>query len=70
MMNHHHAESPRTRTVALAVALARHSANGWDNPALPDDYSAIAALLIRRDEQYVGPGWHGVRRMSISSRAV
>ena len=45
MMNDRHAENPRTRNVALAVALARHSANGWDNPALPDDYSAIAALL-------------------------
>ena len=45
MMNDHHAESPRTRNVALEVALARHSANGWDNPALPEDYSAIAALL-------------------------
>ena len=30
---------------ALAVRLARHSAAGWDNPALPDDYSETAQLL-------------------------
>ena len=27
------------------VVLARHSANGWNDPALPDDYRAIEALL-------------------------
>ena len=31
--------------VALAVNLARHSAFGWDNPALPDDYAAIQQFL-------------------------
>ena len=36
---------PKVRNVNLAVALARHSANGWDNPALPDDYAALASLL-------------------------
>ena len=40
-----HAEHPSVRTVALAVRLARHSLHGWDNPALPDDIDAIAALL-------------------------
>ncbi len=35
----------RERNVALAVRLARHSANGWDNPALPDDYIEIGLLL-------------------------
>ena len=29
----------------LAIRLARHSADGWDNPALPDDVDEIAALL-------------------------
>jgi hypothetical protein len=29
----------------LAVDLARHSANGWDDPALPDDFRAIEELL-------------------------
>lgn len=40
-----HAEHPSVKSVALAVRLARHSAHGWDNPALPDDYSEIAVLL-------------------------
>lgn len=40
-----HAEHPSVKTVALAVRLARHSANGWDNAALPDDFSAAAELL-------------------------
>lgn len=35
----------RERNVALAVRLARHSAQGWDNPALPDDYVEIGQLL-------------------------
>jgi HD-like signal output (HDOD) protein len=33
------------RIVALAARLARHTARGWDNAALPDDLSEIAALL-------------------------
>jgi HD-like signal output (HDOD) protein len=37
--------SPRVRNVTLAVNLARHSAAGWENAALPDDYDEIAALL-------------------------
>ncbi len=40
-----HAEQPRVRNVALAVRLARHSAHGWNNPALPDDYQDIGQLL-------------------------
>ena len=35
----------RVRNVALAVNLARHSANGWGDAALPDDYEGIAKLL-------------------------
>lgn len=35
----------RVKNVSLAVNLARHSANGWDDAALPDDYDAIAAFL-------------------------
>ncbi|ADI29694.1 HDOD domain-containing protein [Methylotenera versatilis] len=35
----------RVRNVTLAVNLARHSANGWDDAALPDDYRDIAELL-------------------------
>ncbi len=40
-----HAEHPSVRTVSLAVRLSRHSLHGWDDPALPDDIDAIAALL-------------------------
>lgn len=39
------AHTPRVRNVTLAVNLARHSAGGWDNAALPDDYAQIGALL-------------------------
>jgi HD-like signal output (HDOD) protein len=39
------AHTPRVKNVMLAVNLARHSANGWDNPALPDDIREIATLL-------------------------
>jgi HD-like signal output (HDOD) protein len=38
-------ESQRVKNVRIAVNLARHSANGWDNAALPDDYRDVAALL-------------------------
>jgi len=45
-----HAEHPRIRNVQLAVALARHSANGWNDAALPDDFAAIGRLLnLNRD---------------------
>jgi HD-like signal output (HDOD) protein len=40
-----HAEHPSVRSVALAVRLARHTAQGWDNAALPDDVQDIATLL-------------------------
>ena len=33
------------RIVALAARLARHTARGWDNAALPDDLSEISSLL-------------------------
>lgn len=36
---------PRVRNVMLATALARHSQNGWGNPALPDDIAALGKLL-------------------------
>ena len=40
-----HADSASVRSVALAVRLARHTAGGWDNPAIPDDINDIAQLL-------------------------
>jgi hypothetical protein len=36
---------PQVRTVRLAVQVARHSEQGWDNAALPDDIAEIADLL-------------------------
>jgi len=36
---------PRVRNVELASNLARHSANGWDDAALPDDFTEIGELL-------------------------
>ncbi|MBX3607988.1 MAG: HDOD domain-containing protein [Piscinibacter sp.] len=40
-----HADQASVRNVLLAVRLARHTARGWDNAALPDDVDDIAALL-------------------------
>lgn len=40
-----HADSPAVRNVLLAVRVARHSARGWDNAALPDDVREVADLL-------------------------
>lgn len=40
-----HNDSAQVRNVLLAIRLARHSAHGWDNPAIPDDIREIAELL-------------------------
>lgn len=40
-----HADQAIVRNVVLAVRLARHTAQGWDNPAIPDDINDIAQLL-------------------------
>ena len=40
-----HSDSAAVRNVTLALRLARHSASGWDNPAIPDDVNDIASLL-------------------------
>jgi HD-like signal output (HDOD) protein len=45
MLDDHHANHPRVRNVLFAVNLARHSARGWDDAALHDDYVDIAGLL-------------------------
>lgn len=41
----HASTSPQVRNVQLAIRLARHTAQGWENPAVPDDIDEIAALL-------------------------
>jgi hypothetical protein len=58
LMDNQHAENPRVRNVKLAVDLARHSANGWNDPALPDDFKGIRELL-RIDQQTL------VRRLGV-----
>ncbi len=61
LMDESHAELPRTKCVALAVALARHSANGWTDAALPDDFAAIRDFLkIAPDEV-----WERVRHTAL-----
>lgn len=45
LMDDHHAEHPRVRNVIHAVNLARHSANGWNDAAIPDDLANISKLL-------------------------
>ena len=45
LMDPAQANTTRVRNVMLAVDLARHSAQGWDNAALPDDYREIGTLL-------------------------
>ena len=43
-----HALCTPVRNVLLAVRLARHTAHGWDNPAVPDDLHDIGELLNLR----------------------
>lgn len=45
LMEDEQADNRRLKNVKFAVDLARHSANGWDDAALPDDYVGIAELL-------------------------
>ena len=45
MMDPEQAERSRVKNVMLAINLVRHSANGWDDAALPDDYQEIGELL-------------------------
>jgi HD-like signal output (HDOD) protein len=40
-----HAEHASVKNVVLAIRVARHTAQGWDNAAIPDDVSDIARLL-------------------------
>lgn len=54
LMDDANAEQPRVRNVVLAVNLARHSANDWNNAALPDDFAAIEKLLRIDRETLLG----------------
>ncbi len=53
LMDDQYAENPRVRNVNLAVDLARHSANGWSDPALGDDFKGIRDLLHTNQEALV-----------------
>jgi len=46
----HFAQDPQVGNVMLAIRVARHSAEGWDNPAIPDDIRDIAELLHLAEE--------------------
>jgi HD-like signal output (HDOD) protein len=45
MMDDVNTTNSRICNILYAVNLARHSANGWNDPALPSDYEDIARLL-------------------------
>jgi len=45
LMSNEASSNQRVRNVLIAVNLARHSANGWDDAALPDDYRDLAKLI-------------------------
>jgi HD-like signal output (HDOD) protein len=45
LTNDANADQRRVSNVVLAINLARHAANGWDDAALPDDFTAIGELL-------------------------
>jgi len=46
--NDHHDTAPQVRNVVLAMRLARHTKDGWDNAAIPDDVRDISQLLNLR----------------------
>lgn len=60
LMDEEHLRTTRVKNVQYAVNLARHSADGWHNAALPDDFKDIAGLLhvdVARARHIVGvPG--------------
>lgn len=50
-MNREDTQQRKMRNIVLAINLARHSANGWDDAALPDDYKEIGTLLNMSAQQ-------------------
>jgi HD-like signal output (HDOD) protein len=51
LMDDSQAGKPRVQIVRLSVSLARHSANGWHDPALPDDYGGLQKLVSLPPDQ-------------------
>lgn len=61
LLDDSHAENPRVLSVTLSVALARHSAHGWYDPALPHDFKEIGNLVHSQADQVLGRiRWAGV----------
>lgn len=68
LMDSNQAKHPRVVNVTLAASLARHSAHGWYNAALPDDFAAIKEFLgmgaenmmeyINRNVLVAAKEWH------------
>jgi HD-like signal output (HDOD) protein len=57
--DHQHNDSAQVRNVLLAIRVARHSAQGWDNAALPDDVRDIGSLL----QLGIEPTWKLLREI-------
>lgn len=51
LLDDHHADNPRVLSVTLSVALARHSAHGWYDAALPDDFAHIQKVVGSQADQ-------------------
>jgi len=51
LMDDECAKQTRVRNVVLAVNLSRHSAKGWEDAALPDDYKEVGELLKMKPEE-------------------
>ena len=68
LMDSNQAKQPRVINVTLAASLARHSAHGWYNAALPDDFAGIKEFLgmgaenmmeyINRNVLVAAKEWH------------
>lgn len=69
LMDERQLTEPRVRLVMISTALSRHLSRGWYDPALPDDYHAVADLtqlsmdsayaLVRDAALQTAPHWHG-----------
>ena len=63
LMDESNAQNPRTKNVSLACRLARHSANGWFDAGLPDDYRDIAQLIKLSEEET----WQRIQRVTLQA---
>jgi len=73
LMDERQLTEPRVRLVMASTALSRHLAHGWYDPALPDDYQAVADLtqlnaesayaLVREAALLAATAWHGYQTL-------